>query len=167
MTEKNILALDLARQTGYAMIVNNGTTISGSTDFTPPRGQMVDHLFVKWHDWLDHWLEPEQIEYVAYEMLSFMPKSKDWRFMYNGMVAILRERCKRLNIPCRGVSEKDIKAAATGKQTAGKPQMIATARAQWPDQQIIDDNQADALWLLYIACKNVGSNVQRHHGELF
>lgn len=167
MNEKNILTLDLAKLTGWSIQKRSGRISSGTVNFSYPKGEMVDYLFVKWHDWLDCTIDVHHIEYVAYELLSFMPRSKHWRYMYNGMTAILRERCKRLNIPCHGYSERDIKEAATGKTTATKPQMIASARLQWPDQSIIDDNQADALWLLYLAATKLDCAVEKHHGELF
>ncbi len=108
--KKNILTLDLARQVGFAIKRQSGLVSSGSVNFAAPKGELVDYLFVKWHDWLNLTISVNDIEYVGYELLSFMPKGPDWRYMYNGMTAILRERCRRLNIPCHGYSEKDIKA---------------------------------------------------------
>ena len=73
----------------------------------------------------------------------------------------------RRNIKTRGYKVRDVKLAATGKAKAGKSNMVAAAKTQWPDQQIIDDNQADALWILYLGCKTLNIVVKKHENELF
>ena len=63
----------------------------------------------------------------------------------------LQVHCKRLGIECVPVGVWEIKRVATGAgggKKAGKEQMIEAARHRWPHMQIIDDNAADALWLL-------------------
>ena len=87
--------------------------------------------------------------------------------MYLGMTAIIRGTCFNHNITSRGYTVRSIKLAATGKAKADKPEMISSARAQWPEQTIIDDNQADALWVLYVAMVSLGMPVGKHAGELF
>lgn len=56
-----------------------------------------------------------------------------------------------------GYNPQTIKAhALTGREgKRDKAAMIESAQEEWPDQEIIDDNQADALWLLDLAWTEV------------
>lgn len=51
----------------------------------------------------------------------------------------------------RGYSPSEIKKFAVGKGNAKKSDVLDAARNKWPDLVIVDDNQADALWLLELA----------------
>ena len=39
--------------------------------------------------------------------------------------------------------------------------MVEAARVKWPDVEIVDDNMADALWLLDLAKSELGGDVKR------
>ena len=162
----NILALDLARQVGFAAWQDDSNRMnhlsSGTKSFAPLRGQGVEALFGKWQIWLDDQLERTDTDLVAYELIDWKILNKDWRAMYLGMTAIIRGTCFNHNVESRGYTVRDIKMAATGKAKAEKPEMMRTARAMWPEQTIIDDNQADALWVLYVAMKSKGVEVRKH-----
>ena len=163
----NILALDLARQTGHAMNLPDGTIVSGSTSFASLIGQDASATFGKFITWLNVQIDSHDSEFVAYELIDWKIIGKDWRTMYLGMTGIIRGTCFNHRISTRGYPVRDIKFAATGKKSAGKPAMVSSARAQWPDQTIIDDNQADALWVLYLAMVSFDMPVMKHAGELF
>lgn len=166
MTEKSILALDLATQMGWAVYCNK-STVSGSESFSRLKSQKVGVLFHKYQTWLSRYIHTLRVDFVAYELVDFPIRNRPYEQIYHGMVAILMSICEDKGIEYRGFRVSDIKIEATGKGNAKKPDMIATARAQWPDQGIIDDNQADALWLLYLAAKKLGCPVAKHHAELF
>ena len=162
----NILALDLATKIGYAAHLPGGI-VSGSKSFKRLPGQPVGVLFAKWDEWIKLMLIAREIEFVAYELVDFQMQNRQWNQIYHGMVAIMMAACSRRNIDTRGYTVRDIKLAATGKAKAEKAEMIASARIQWPDQAIQDDDQADALWVLYLACKSQGIEQKKHSGELF
>ena len=162
----NILALDLATKTGYAAHLPTGI-ISGSKSFKALPGQPVGTLFSKWDEWLDTYLFKHEINFVAYELIDWNIINPDFRQIYIGMKSILQGKAFYRGADTRGYTVRDIKLAATGKAKAEKADMIASARIQWPDQAIQDDNQADALWVLYLACKSQGIEQKRHSGELF
>ena len=162
----NILALDLATKTGYAAHLPGGI-ISGSKSFKALPSQPVGALFSKWDEWINCQLDKTEIEFVAYELVDFRMQNRQWNQIYHGMVAIMMAAAFRRTIGTRGYTVRDIKLAATGKAKATKAEMVAAARAQWLDQAIQDDNQADALWVLYLACKSQGIEQKRHSGELF
>jgi len=165
----NILALDLARQTGIALFLEDSDRmatepelLSGTKSFKPLQSQGTEALFGKFSMWIGNEIESKQIDHVAYELINWKIIGKDWRIMYLGMTAIIRGACFNRGITSRGYPVKDVKLAATGKNKAEKPEMIRTARLMWPEQTIVDDNQADALWVLYVAMKSLDMPVRTH-----
>lgn len=56
--------------------------------------------------------------------------------------------CEQNKIEYRGYSPTEVKKHATGKGNSNKEKMIAAAKAKWPEKSIVDDNCADALWIL-------------------
>jgi len=156
----NILALDLAKQCGWATY--GISYASGSKSFAPLRGQDVSFQFAKWSNYINRTLEDMRFECVAYELIDWNIKNQSWREMYLGMIGILRGACANHGIASRGYTVRDIKLAATGQAKAEKAEMVRTARLMWPDQQIIDDNQADALWVLYVCMRDLDIAVKKH-----
>jgi Holliday junction resolvasome RuvABC endonuclease subunit len=75
-------------------------------------------------------------------------KGVDAAHIYGGIVAVLTSFCEDLGIPYQGIPAGTIKKHATGKGNSNKELMLSSAQAKWPEQDIKDDNQADALWLL-------------------
>lgn len=60
----------------------------------------------------------------------------------------------------RGYSPKEIKKYATDNGNADKTKMMAAAHEKWPKVKIVDDNHADAMWLLDLAQKEYGTLTQ-------
>ena len=81
----------------------------------------------------------------------------DAAHIYGGIVAVITGRCERQGTPYCGIPVGTIKKLATGKGNAGKDEMVEAARRLYPDQNVIDDNQADALCILH-ASKSVENN---------
>lgn len=52
-----------------------------------------------------------------------------------------------------------IKKFATGSGGAKKAAMMAAARERWPNVKLVDDNHADALWVMQLALANVNGNL--------
>ena len=88
--------------------------------------------------------------------------SPEWAEIYHGMLAITQRHAYGWGADVKGYTVIDIKRSATGKAKADKDEMIRTARLMWPDQQIVDDNQADALWLLYTCMRSLDIVVPKH-----
>ena len=63
-------------------------------------------------------------------------------------MGVLQLGCLEKGIEYKGVGVGTIKKHATGNGHAKKDAMILAATLKWPDINIIDDNHADALWLL-------------------
>jgi Holliday junction resolvasome RuvABC endonuclease subunit len=64
--------------------------------------------------------------------------------------------CSDSKIEYRGYSPKEIKKHATGNGNADKDAMVAAAEKKWPKVKIVDNNHADALWLLDLASSEYG-----------
>jgi Holliday junction resolvasome RuvABC endonuclease subunit len=64
------------------------------------------------------------------------------------LLAILQAECEAKELPYSGIPVGTIKKRATGKGNASKEEMVAAAKLKWPGEIIVDDNQADALWIL-------------------
>ena len=146
-----ILAIDPGTHCGYA----SSPFESGVWDLSVGRHEGGGMRFVK----LRHFLQMETITefgLVVYEEVRGH-KGVDAAQVYGGIVAIITEMCELQNIPYQGVPVGTIKKFATGKGNSNKEVMLATARAKWPEIDIKDDNQADALWLWAWAKNEYGS----------
>ena len=75
--------------------------------------------------------------------------STDAAHVYGGLMATLTAWCEARNIAYQGVPVGSIKKHATGKGNAGKPEMLQAMRDR--GHPITDDNEADAIALLYWA----------------
>ena len=65
------------------------------------------------------------------------------------------------NVDYRGYSPKEIKHHATGNGNADKDAMVAAAKKKWPKVKIVDNNHADALWVLDFALTEYGEVVRK------
>lgn len=146
-----VLALDLATTTGWACVANNVIT-SGSINFKPSRFDSVGMKFHKFRKWLSEKLIEDKPQIVVFEEIH-RHLSTASAHSFGGFLAILQECCVEKEIEYKGFGVGTIKKTGTGSGAAKKWQMIATAKEKFPDQQIVDDNQADALWLLETARK--------------
>ena len=104
--------------------------------------------FLRFRRWLKEMIENEKPEVVFYEEVR-RHMSTDAAHIHGGLLAIMQSECEAKEIPYQGIPVGTIKKAATGKGNADKNQMVAAATLHWPDQNIKDDNQADALWILH------------------
>ena len=138
----NILALDIATKTGWAT-----TTSSGVWDLKPNRGESSGMRVVRFKSKVKELLEIESIDLVVYERpagqhkLSIMVASE--------MIGVLMDLCLERNINYASYSAGEIKKFATGKGNASKSMMVEKAKEKFGE--IIDDNHADALFLLDLA----------------
>jgi len=67
--------------------------------------------------------------------------------------AIVERLAAELGFDHKSYNNKTIKARCKAKN---KDDIVAAARAMWPDHDIEDDNQADALWCLQLAKEELG-----------
>lgn len=147
-----ILAIDLGTHTGWAIHQLDGTITSGTEHFTPKRFEGGGMRYLRFKRWLNEILSSSQhINAVFFEEVR-RHAGVDAAHAYGGFMSHLTAWCEQNNIPYQGVPVGTIKKHATGKGNAGKEEMIAAAikRSHAPG----DDNEADALALLYWAIES-------------
>ena len=145
----SILALDLGTQTGWALHGRDGDITSGSETFKPQRFEGGGMRYLRFKRWL---IEIKQsvdgIDAVFFEEVR-RHAGVDAAHAYGGFMAHLTAWCEHHQIPYQGVPVGTIKKHATGKGNANKEQMVAAARQR--GHAPTDDNEADAIALLYLA----------------
>ncbi len=143
-----ILALDLGSKTGWAL---NGTFDSltcGTESFQNNRFSGGGMRFLKFKKWLeDMQVISGGIEAIYFEEVR-RHVGTTAAHVYGGLLAILTSWCEENKIPYEGIPVGTIKKHATGKGNSGKDIMIQAAKEKWPFQDVIDDNCADALWIM-------------------
>lgn len=147
--EINIIALDLGTVTGWAAKMN-GNLISGTETFRTDRFSGGGMRFLRFRRWFEEILGAINPTAVYYEEVR-RHMSTDAAHVYGGFMAALTSICEERSIPYCSIPVGTIKKHATGKGNASKDLMVSSARERWPDQDIKDDNQADAIWILSTA----------------
>ena len=135
-----ILAIDPGTHCGYAL----SPFESGVWDLSPRRYEGGGMRFVKLRNYLIK--ACEGVDMVVFEEVRGH-KGTDAAHVYGGIVAIITEHCELKEIPYSGIPVGTIKKYATGKGNSNKEAMVKAARGRWPDIDLVDDNQADALHL--------------------
>lgn len=104
--------------------------------------------YLRFRTWLRDMFETEKPDVVYFEEVR-RHLSTDAAHVHGGLLAVLTAECESKETPYQGVPVGTIKKAATGSGAAKKAAMIDAAKRLYPDQVIEDDNQADALCILY------------------
>ena len=144
-----ILALDLGTTTGWAIRIKDCQIISDSETFKPQRFEGGGMRYLRFRKWLTEIKQSgDGIDAVYFEEVR-RHIGVDAAHAYGGFMATLTAWCEHHQIPYQGVPVGTIKKHTTGKGNASKAEMITAviARGHAP----ADDNEADALALLYWA----------------
>jgi Holliday junction resolvasome RuvABC endonuclease subunit len=98
---------------------------------------------------LNEILYSQGVELVIFEAARHaMPGMQGALVVQSELQGVIKLWCEDNSIQYKGVSPSEIKKHATGKGNAKKDMMIAAAKNKWPGVEIVDDNQADAMWIL-------------------
>lgn len=144
-----ILCLDLGTSTGWALRNEYGTIISGTARFKPGRFEGGGMRFLRFKNWLTETKNVcGTIDAVYFEEVR-RHIGVDAAHAYGGFLAHLTAWCEHHAIPYEGVPVGTIKRFVTGKGNADKEAVIAAVKARGHDPE--DDNEADAIALLYLA----------------
>lgn len=146
----NILALDLATSTGWAL-AENGRIESGVQSFAKARGETNGILFLRFNRWLDEVASvggKARVRVLAYEQAHHRGGSATEICV--GLATRVQEFCAKHGIECLPVHTATLKKHAVGIGNAKKEHMIIAA-SRFVGRAITDDNEADALCLLKYA----------------
>jgi Holliday junction resolvasome RuvABC endonuclease subunit len=150
MNNLNTLAIDIGTTTGWA--ISGPPIISGTISFKPKRFEGGGMRVLRFKNWLHETITQNNIQVIYYEEVR-RHMGTDAAHIYGALEGQISSQCEELKIPYQGIPVGTIKKHATGSGNASKDVMINTAKAAFPDQQIDDDNQADALWILDLGLK--------------
>ncbi|GAO98196.1 crossover junction endodeoxyribonuclease RuvC [Caedimonas varicaedens] len=145
-----ILALDLGTTTGWALS-SNGEIRSGSVSFKDTPFDSKDSRFTKFSRWLANQKANFEIEEIVYESVMRHVGVRA-SHVYGAFMGVLQVFADKYEIPYEGVPVSTIKKSATGKGNASKEDMVKAMEAK--GHKVKDDNEADALALLYWRIKN-------------
>lgn len=137
---REILALDMATKTGWAM-----SSASGVEDFKKKPGDSRGMIFIRFEAWLNEIITLKKPELIVYERPHARGRAANE--VLNGMLAFLVKVCAVHDIQYSDCPSTTLKMFATGKGNASKDAMMTAYKARW-GKEPIDDNHADASWLL-------------------
>ena len=145
-TVMKILAVDPATRCGWA----HSDGISGTWDLSVRRDESAGMRLIRMTGKLREIHQSCGIDVLVYEAARHAaPKMQGALVVQATMQGVIIHWCEEHGVEYRGYSPTEIKRHATGSGRANKADMIAAAVARVG--HAIDDNQADALWLLDLA----------------
>lgn len=150
---KSILALDLGRTTGWALLTPTRSIHSGFEKFKPDRFESSGMALLRFRSWLT--ILHNQVDGLD---LCFFEEIRRHNgttaaHVYGEFLGQLKSWADDRNkaIPYLGVPVGTIKKFATGKGNANKKMVIKAIQEKFGHPNVTDDNEADALALLYWA----------------
>lgn len=152
-TVKSLLALDLGRTTGWALLTSSGSVHSGFETFKPSRFESSGMALLRFRNWLA--LMNQQaggLDICVFEEVR-RHKGTTAAHVYGEFLGQLKTWADEQNmqIPYLGVPVGTIKKFATGKGNANKKMVIKAVQEKFGHSNVTDDNEADALALLHWA----------------
>jgi Holliday junction resolvasome RuvABC endonuclease subunit len=142
-----ILALDLGTKTGVCVMTKDGGIVwSGCWNMTPNQADRWGRRFLRFQTLLANHIHVHRPTVIAYENVC-RHTATDAAHIYGGLLAVLEMTAMSWEIPTEPLAVAVIKRTATGRGNADKTAMAVRASRKWPNIDILDDNQADALWI--------------------
>lgn len=142
-----ILALDLGTRTGWASRGDDGQITHGFIHFKPNRFEGGGMRYLRFKDWLKEInLLQGGFQRVYFEEVRGH-KGVDAAHAYGGFLATLTAWCESEKLPYEGVPVSIIKRHITGMGNSSKVTVID--RVNRFGHRVVDDNEADAIALLY------------------
>lgn len=153
----NLLALDLGTKTGWATLCEN-IRHSGVQVFDLKRGESPGMRFLRFHRWLiDFPMRPELVIYEEAHHRGGAATAVAYGFQSH-----LFSWCAQAGIEHQGLHSATLKKFATGSGKAGKNDMVAALSRKFGTPLNMDDNEADASWLLEWARVNIVADSSQH-----
>ena len=143
-----ILSLDIASVTGWAM----SETLYGTWNFKTRKDESMGMKLLRFRAKLNEVKQLMDFNLIVYERAAGIFKNA---IIHEAkMIGLVEEWCESNKIAYRSYSATEIKKFATNKGTANKSLMIKAAQEKL-GYEGNDDNEADALWMLKIAQRDL------------
>ena len=140
-----ILALDLGTRTGWAF--SDGKRIeSGVQVFDLQRGESPGMRFIAFMRWLDKMFEMTAFGLCAFEQSHH--RGGYATHLGENLVGRVEEFCAQMKIEHASVHSATLKKWITGKGNADKSALMIEANHRFPDRNVTDQDEADALCVL-------------------
>jgi len=141
------IGIDPGTKCGWAVLADDGTRIaSGVWDMSSGRHEGGGMRYLRARRLMWELLNSRLGDVVvAYEEVA-RHRGVAAAHVYGGIVAQVTAVCEERDVAYSGRPVGSVKKHATGKGNANKPAMIAAAVDRW-GFTLIDDNEADALWI--------------------
>lgn len=151
-----ILAIDPGTKLGWALGRDGRLLESGTEDLSPRRGESSGSRFLRFRAWLER--AGQGVDVVVYEQPPQLKSSAALEILF-GITTRITEWSEERGIPCVNYHPATIKKRVAGRGNAKKPEMKAQAYLLWNRAlTLTDDNEADALCLLWLAFRDYGSS---------
>ncbi len=142
-----LLALDIANKTGFKT-----RDASGVWDLTPRRGETGGMSVVRFRARLEEVVVLSKIGIVAVEQPSGRHKASLVSMAKKH--GVLEEYCNTHGVEVVVYTPSEIKRFATGAGNCNKAAMVSACKERWGIDPA-DDNEADAVHLYYLACRDL------------
>jgi hypothetical protein len=141
-----ILALDLATKTGWALVSDGKVMASGVQDFSLKRGESPGMIFLRHVAWLTQMLALRKFTLIGYEAPHHRGGAATR--LLEGLATHTESFCAENDIQYGSVHSGTLKKHATGGGKGTKKEvMLEAAEERWPHVKWIDDNHVDAVWV--------------------
>jgi len=148
-----IIALDLGRQTGWAVLQNEIITL-GTEKFPNVRGESPGMLYLRFGGWLEkmHKIMMGKLALVIYEQAHHRGGAATQVGV--GLQTKVMEFCAKYEIECMTVHSATLKKFSTGHGAASKETMVEAVLAK--GYKPANDDEADAFLMLEYAKHEIG-----------
>lgn len=151
MSALRILALDLATRTGWA----HSSGPYGTWDLSVRRDESGGMRLIRFDGKLDEIRRNVGVDLVVFEAARHAAVGMQGALVIQSeLQGVLKLWAEGNGVEYRAYSPSEIKKHATGKGNADKALMLTTAQAKWGN--VTSHDEADALWLLDLAKKDLG-----------
>lgn len=150
-----VIAIDPGTHCGYAFTDDGRAQadFSGVWNLKGGRFEGGGMRFVRMRKYFDELVKDEADCRVFFEEVR-RHMGVDSAHIYGGIIAVISSVCEERLVPYQAIPVGTIKKHATGRGNASKSQMVEAAQKKF-GPEVIDDNRADALWILDYALTNL------------
>jgi Holliday junction resolvasome RuvABC endonuclease subunit len=146
LNTNNILGLDPATHCGWAHSCGK----SGVWDLSPKADESREMRLIRFRSQLQKIKNEYGLDLIVFEASRNLNYGNAVKLAAQ-LQAVIEIFCHDNHVNYKGYSAKTIKKFATGNGNASKQMMMEAANEKWPNITLINNDHADALWILEFA----------------